>query len=216
MSLIKNQGLIANLVINQGLIRGGSEIRWAPNFDGVAQYALAVNPENLRIADGDDFEIGVTVRRDNWNGGGFALCSRQNSSYGVNFYMSNNGDSGTGSIGVFGTSLSASGFSAGVEYKVSLSRVSDRTALNVNGVEVDSETNLTMGAIPNITAMSLMARDDNSFMVRGTARDFYLKVNGNMVYFNSLGMKDSAAQPPSTGYGDIQIVNHTDAMWEEL
>lgn len=208
------------------LLKKGSLIRfggyappqpvYAPQFDGLTQYASALTPEELRIADGDDFEIGLTVRRDTWNSGGFALCSRQASSYGVNFYMSNNGDAGTGSIGVFGVSLSASGFSSGVEYDISLSRVGNRWALNVDGVEVASALDLNISAIPNITALSIMARDDNSFRVNGIARDFYLRVNGGLVYFNSLGGVESAIQSPSTGSSDIEIINHTNAMWVQI
>lgn len=211
MSLLKKSSLIRFGGVNQA----PSQPVYAPQFDGLTQYAVATSPEEFRITDGDDFEIGLKFTRDSVNGG-FAICSRQGSSYGVNFYLSNDWSVGAGRIGVYGTLLSASGFSAGVEYDVSVSRVGNVWVLNVDGTEVASAFDLNIAAMPSITAMSLMAREDNSFRISGTARDFYLKVNGGLVYFNSLGSAGSAIQSPSTGSSDIEIINHTNAMWVEV
>ncbi|MBF4410945.1 hypothetical protein, partial [Vibrio anguillarum] len=138
----------------------------APFFDGLAQYAVISDPSPFAVPDGIDFEFSLKLIRTSWPGGAFAFASRSGTGYGINIYLSGNGDQGSGSIGVFGTSLAAVGFSANVEYLISVKRLGSLWSLSVNGnIVSEKETNLI--AIPSINSSTIAALDNGTFKMQG-------------------------------------------------
>ncbi|WP_154806995.1 hypothetical protein [Vibrio cholerae] len=184
-----------------------------PRFDGLTQYAVISEPSPFAISDGIDFELSLKLMRTSWPGGAFALSSRAGTSYGLNIYLSGNGDDGAGSIGIFGTSLAAVGFYSNVEYQILVKRVGSLWSLFVNG-NVVSEKQTSLAAIPLVTKSTVAALDGGTFKMQGFVYDLRLTVGGVLVYDLPMNKKPMAVQLPSVGSSSATIINHTEAMWE--
>ncbi|OEE50469.1 hypothetical protein [Vibrio anguillarum] len=189
--------------------------QYYPRFDGLTQYAVISEPSPFAIPDGMDFELSFKLMRTSWPGGAFAISSRSGSSYGLNIYLSGNGDDGAGSVGVFGTSLAAVGFSANVEYRISVKRVGSIWSLLVGG-NVVAEKETSLAAIPLVTNSTLAALDGGTFKMQGFVYELQLTVGGVLAYALPMNQKPMAVQLPSVGASSATIINHTEAMWEQI
>ncbi|EJL7929379.1 hypothetical protein NM092_003359 [Vibrio cholerae] len=189
---------------------------YAPYFDGLTQYVVFESANDFIARSDDDFELSISFNRKTWNGGAFAFSTRDGSNYGLNVYLSGNGDAGLGSIGVFGTQLSSTGYASNVDYDVVIRKVGVTWYLIVNGSVVSEKVNQALPALQSANKATLAALDGGSFKMNAVVWHVSMKLNGKTLYLMRLDQRNSALQNPVIGSVTANIVNHTNAMWRPL
>lgn len=185
--------------------------QYYPRFDGLTQYALL--SEVLVIPAGVDFEIEVVAS-------GLAVDWSQSLFSGPtidNFYRTLIGGAGVQVYagvyaGAYAVTWSTAGFDVQPSHSYLLRRVGTVLSIVIDG-DVKANKNNSVG---QVVVDRLMRSWNTSAHTSGVLYSLKLWLTGSLTSAIEFNQRNQAVQVASVGSVNAEIINHTEAMWEQI
>lgn len=181
--------------------------QYYPRFDGLTQYALL--SEALVIPAGVDFEIEVVAS-------GLTVDSYQSLFSGPtidDFYRTLVGGAGVQVYaGAYAVTWSTAGFDVQPSHSYLLRRVGTVLSIVIDGDVKATRSN----SVEQVVVDRLMRSWNTSSHTSGVLYSLKLWLAGSLTSAIEFNQRNQAVQLASVGSVNAEIINHTEAMWEQM